>query len=149
MDDVPKLPIELMSTFRLAGVRLQSGSTAVDLYAGLKTKPDDPGRTTRIRLTPQMQSELIQSLQEAQLEDLGEARVQRLFDKATLTRVELSEQKQEGFVLSLEQTNAGGGRALPARVFLTPSQLLGLADLLGAAIAQHRLRPPPTFPVVQ
>lgn len=137
-----RLPIELIANFRLGGIQLPNGSQALDLFATVQTRADDPGQTRRLRLTPQMHADLILALSEAQTEQLGPGVVQRLFDTAQLEPVQMTDTGQTGFLLTLAQTNQSGNHALPVRLFVGQGQLLGLADLLAEAVAHHGLRPP-------
>jgi hypothetical protein len=136
------LPIQLIASFQMGGIQFPDGRTALDLFATVKTNATDPGRTIRLRLMPPMHDDMILALQEAQVEKLGDDHVQRLFDHAELGRVTMDETGATGFVLSMAQNNASGNHALPVRMFLTDSQLMGLSDLLGEAVAHYGLRPP-------
>ena len=142
MDDkLLKLPPNLIVSFQTAGISLPNGQPMADLFVTVKSKESAPGKPIRLRMTTTMHEALAYSLTEA-LVSPAEDRIQRLFQKASITSVVTSPGNQEGFVLTLEQTNTSQGHQNPIRMFFAPEQLSGLVDALREALAQHQSRGP-------
>lgn len=148
--DFIKLTPQVMSTFQTGAVALPDGLRATDLFATVHTRASGPGTTThRLRLPPNILAALVQTLSEA-LGETAPNQIQRLLDRASIARVETTKTGQIGFVLTLEQTNTSRTHERPVRLFVTPDQLVALAELLAAAAQQHGLRTqPPEHPTVQ
>lgn len=150
MNADPNPQAEVVKAYETAGVRAPDGRQFVDLYLDLQSRGSDQARTTRrLRLSAAMLSDLLLSLSEAQEAQVPDDEVQRHLDAAELTPVQMQATGQPAFLLVLKQTNPAQARALPVRMLLMPSQVLGLADLFGAAVSEHGLRPPAGPSLVQ
>lgn len=129
-----EMPAIVISQFQLGKVTLPNGNEAIDLFVSGQSRRDGPTQTIRLRLPPNVLHAVVQSLTEAAgAKPAGQ--VQRLFDQASLTPVQLDASGLLGYLLTMQQKNPSQGRELPVEMFVEGTQLAGLAELLNQALA--------------
>lgn len=142
--EIHKISPLLMESFQLSGLELPSGKSVIDLFAAVKSSPADPGQTIRLRLPPQIQAALAYSLQENLPTDLKDNQIQRVLQGASIVHVVTAPSNEEGFLLTLQQTNNSQGQERPIQMFLSLPHLEGLLDVLQQALDRHRAPPDAT-----